>query len=97
MAAEKRTRDTATVNRYNLLTSVDGLQIDEFEEAFSLDDFNIIPLYYWVKEPDIPEKHRIVSRMTEKAARHAAERPTPKRVIILAHSNESWMQEMGTD
>lgn len=84
-------------DRIILLAFVDVLQTDAFEEDLSLDSVNILSLFGWVNERHIPEARHILSLMTEKAARRGAEESTSKRVYILAHTNDSCLQEMGSE
>lgn len=50
-----------------------------------------------MKKRNILESRRIASLSTEKTARRAEEKTTQKRVRILAHRNESGMQDIGTE
>lgn len=86
MAAAKPTLEMATVNRNIMLAFLDVLEIEMFEETFSLDSFNIHTFYKWVEERDIREKIHIVSLMTALAARRTLVKLAQKLVGILAHS-----------
>lgn len=79
----------AAVNHNTLLPFVHVLQTDTWEETFGMDSLNILTLYKWEKDRDIPETLRIVSLMTVKAGRYATDELTQKRVGILVHRKDS--------